>query len=141
MANPLNRITTRLQDAAKTVRLAVTEFFQGKNPEKNVEPEIFTPPPTDETVIEEGFNSTEAEAAYISSNESFEPEEPDDFGEEIDNSGDIELENPNFLDQGNLRRIFVSLADAEEYMADIPVPARIFRRSTDRLFQVEIQYP
>lgn len=72
--------------------------------------------------------------------ERFRPEPTDFFDEEEDEEEDDECRNPEDFDIHDLRKAFSTEEEAESYAGDIPVPTEIFRRCSDRFFQVVIVY-
>lgn len=72
----------------------------------------------------------------------FEPEDIDDaedFDEEVEEEED-DCKDPNDFDPADLRKVFATREEAEDYAGDIPVTTEVFRRCSDRFFQVAVNY-
>lgn len=93
------------------------------------------PPSYEETPSEDGNPSAPDFEPY---EPLFVPElpEPDE-----DNTGQVDILDPDAFPGEDLRRIFTTVEDAEDYASDIPVPTQVFQRDNDLLFQVVVMYP
>lgn len=93
------------------------------------------PPNSEEEQTEDGNPSAPDFEPY---EPVFIPEEPDP---DEDDFGQVEILNPDAFPGEDLRRLFTTVADAEDYASDIPVPTQVFQRENDLLFQVVVMYP
>ena len=70
-----------------------------------------------------------------------EDEDEEFLGEEEEEEEEgFECRDPDDFDPKNLRKIFSTREEAEDYAGDIPVTTEVFRRCSDAFWQVAISY-
>lgn len=134
----------QIRGAFESAAQAVQNLFKGGRSEPETEGSI--PPVEVPAPIEEPVPMPESTVAY--KEEVTEPYEVHDeleglTPEEVEEleQDDAPIFDPSEFDTSNLRRIFATLAEADAYSSEIPVPSTVFKRSTDLLYQVAVEYP
>lgn len=141
---PRKNLFEQLRGAFSGVVETVQNLFgRGKtSPESDADlPPIQVPEPIER----------DKEQASITVTSSTEESEPTQVHDPLDDLSPEEIEDletddapvfaPSDFDSGNLRRIFATLSEAENYALEIPIPTTVFKRSTDLLYQVAVEYP